>query len=169
MIPSIIYTLDWTTLLKMFVPSIRRKSKHQQLLNAFTFPLRKLHQEFLSFKDESIYKVSHNASVGLLEKVLNDKFDSGQRRIYINNVQREDDLRVYTLPQEKQIGIFTNAPVGIRSGNSFNPDSPDFKVYLPTDIQPINSTQLEGLIIQIRAQLDYYKLYAKKYELIWIS
>lgn len=169
MIPSSIYTIDWAAFLNMFVPSIRRKPKHLQLLNAFIFPLRKLHQAFLSFKDESIYKVSHNASVGLLEKVLNDKFDAYQRRIYINNVQREDDLRVYTFPQQREIGIFTHTPVGIRSGNSFNPDIPDFKVYLPNDIQPIGQLQLAGLVIQISAQLDYYKLYAKKYQLIWIN
>jgi hypothetical protein len=167
MIPEAIYTIDWNIFLQMYVAGIRQRPKHTELLLVFISKIADLQQELQNFRNESVYKVSHNASVGLLEKVMNDKFDQNQRRIYIRNVQRIEDLRLYTFPQEKQIGIRTDTPVGLRTGSIFNPESPDFKVFIPLDIQPVNATELEGLIIQIRAQLDYYKLYAKKYELVW--
>lgn len=163
------YNIDFKIFAKMFTAILLQRPKLLAIVGALLSPVKALHYAFLQFRQEAIYKVSHNASVGLLEKMLNDKFDPAQRRIYINNVQRQDDLRVYTFPQQREINVSTSPKVGIRSGTTFNAENPDFKVYLPEDIQPIGTVEQEGLVIRIKAQLDYYKLFAKKYTLIWIN
>ena len=168
MIAEIIYSVDWNLFPQLFVPGAK-KPKQAAVFRIFLSKIKELHTDFLLYRNESIYKVRHNASVGLLEKMLNDKFDPNQRRIYINNVQRAEDLRVYSFPEEKEIGVRTDQAIGIRTGNNFNPDSPDFNVFIPLDIQPVQQIEIDGLIIRIKAQLDYYKLYAKKYELVWIN
>lgn len=165
--PEAIYTINWDRLLTMFVPGIRNRFKHFELLKAFTDPLFLLYQEFTAFREKSIYKVSHNASIISLEEVLNDHFDPSLRRIEIENTQRVDAVRVYTVQAQKEVGIFTNAPVGIRSAAE-GADGADFLVKVPHDLLPLPLQEQEGLTIRIRAQLDYYKLYAKKYKILWI-
>lgn len=165
-----IYNIDWNRFRKMFVAGIRRRTKYLVLLKAFARPITNLHLTFLQFREKALYQVSHDGSIVKLEKVMNDHFDSSQRRIYISNAVRIDALRVYSIPAQKEIAINSqNKPVAVRTSNDNGNGSADFIVHLPADIQPGTETQLEGLIIRIKAQLNYYKLFDKKYKLEWIN
>jgi len=168
MLADVLYSIDWPTFVQMWVAGIRQRPKHTKFILVLLHPVKVLHNAFLEFRTQSLYKVNHNGSVGSLEAVLNDHFDENQRRIYIQNVQRAEDLKLYSFAEEKEIAVRVNSPVGIRTGMMFNLDAPDFIVYLPTDITLDNQILQEGLVIRIKAQLDYYKKYSKNYKLEWI-
>jgi len=169
MINGNIYSVLFDRLSQLFVPRLMKRTKRMIISQALSKGLKNLYDDFYAYKDLALYQVSHNGSIIQLEKVLNDYFDPDQRRIYIENVQRVQDLRVYTLAAEKQINVSTTPVKGIRTGNDFNQNIADFNVYIPSDLQPIDSNALSQFIIQIKTQIDFYKLYAKKYELIWTN
>lgn len=143
------------------------KPLERALLEAVNVPFLNFHQDFLNFKNDSIYRVSHDASVGKLQKVLNDHFDDVPRRIYIKNVQQRDSVRFYSAAAQREVGFYAVPKHGYRSSLDFIPGVADFRVFLPLDIQPNTADELQRLEQKIKAQLDYYKLYAKNYELIW--
>lgn len=169
---NIVYIVDYDELVKLAVPTFLRRTKMYAYLKSLITPIKELYNGFVVYKTDAIYRVSHNGSITLLQKVLNDKFDNAQRRIYIKNVQQQDALRFYSLAASKELGFYTHA-FGVKNGFShlleFNPDAADFTVHIPIEYQSVDETELNKFLIKVKAQLDYYKLYAKKYKIEWIS
>lgn len=166
---SNIYTVDYERLITLMQPTFLRKSKMQAYLNSVLKPVKTLYNAFMIYKDDAIYRVSHNGSITLLQKVMNDKFDNTERRIFIKNVQRKDSLRLYTLATGKQVGVYTPPKNALRSGFDFDTESYDFVVHIPIEYQNEDEVLLNKFLIKVRAQLDYYKLFAKKYDIQWIE
>ncbi|MGC1471557.1 MAG: hypothetical protein WA775_03100 [Psychroserpens sp.] len=163
-----VYIVQHLNALRLVLPTFLRKPKMIAYLGGLIKPSVTNYEKFIVDKDDAIYRVSHNGSVTRLQKVLNDKFDNAQRRIYILNVQRRDAVRLYNENAEKEVGLYTPAKNALRS--SFNTaDGADFTVHIPIEFQNPNNLLLNKFLIQLRAQIDYYKLFAKQYRIEWIE
>lgn len=140
-------------------------------LDALFGPLKQRYLIFVAYKNDAIYRVSHNGSITLLQKVLNDAFDLDDRRIYIKNIAKTDIDRFYLLATEKEFGFNTEGNVNKGFYNIFGSQSnlADFTVHVPVEYQSANTAELEAFLIKLSAVINYYKLYAKKYKIEWIQ
>ena len=153
----------------MLLPEMVRKPKFLAFAAALLTPMVALYGRFLAFADDAVYRVSHNGSIVSLQDMLNDKFDPEDRGIFIKNIQQQDAVRFYSLAAEKQVGFYSapNQKTGFRYSLEYNPEAADFTVHVPVGLQPGSPELLESYLIKMRGQVDYYKLYAKKYRIEW--
>lgn len=168
MIFANVYIVDFNKLIRLALPTFLRQSKRLAYLNAVITPLKEYYIGFVASKDDAIYKVSHNGSIVLLTKVLNDKFDNTLRRIYIKNFQRNEGVRFYPEASQREVGFYSPAKIGFRPSLN-NSEGSDFIIHIPVEYQYSNELQLNKFLIKLRAQVDYYKLFAKKYTIEWIE
>lgn len=161
-----IYTIDFERKVLWLLPTFLRKIGQYQWLISLLEPLRVLHQDFLMYRRLSNYKLKHNSQVCYLQKVLNDAFDSEQKRIYITNGRFIQPLYIYTTAEDRPVYLGSEF---IYSESDLSAGFEDFTVHIPIDIKPNNNTALEGLIADMKALINYYKLAAKTYNLRWIN
>lgn len=165
-----IYNINWGTLIKMFVPSLVRKPRLFAAAVALVKPTVLEYGRWLGWAGDAVYRVSHNGSIISLTAMLNDKFDPVERRIYIKNKEQQDAVRFYPVGMDRQLGFYPLAQgkqVGFRPSLEYDPGASDFTVHVPVALQPGAPELEESFLTRMRGQLDYYKLYAKKYSIIW--
>jgi hypothetical protein len=158
------YSINWKKLVELLLPTFLRKPVIIAFLNAFTTPISRMHAEFLMLKIEWDYRLDHNGQVFSLEKVLNDKFDPTERRIYITTVDFEDDVYIgdrdhleHTYitdpPDDAETLYLGDAPQYMQSA--------DFIVHVPGEILATSE-------ILIRNTIDIYKIAGKTYIIVEI-
>lgn len=162
---SQVYTVDWSILLRLLLPTRLRKPRMLAFLNAAIEPIRMLYQSFLSFREASLYKVRFNSQIVYLEAVLNDQFDPFLRRIRIENASFTPGLYLYE--PEQQLDVYLYDPFIPNSTDvylqDFDGDGFDFFVFVPFEPEASNGT-LEN---SIKSYVNYYKLYSKNYQIVW--
>lgn len=165
---SPIFNIEYKVLTQMLVPTFKRKKGHVKWLRALITPIITLNRLFLAFRKDSLYKLSHNSQVVYLEKVLNDAFDTEHRRIYINNAIIREPVWFYEVDDNKPVlfyEIADNKPVYFREEAELSGDGIDFTVFVPSELQPNTASAFDNFINQMRALVDYYKLYSKHYQI----
>ena len=169
---SQVYTVDWSILLRLLLPTRLRKPRILAFLNAAIEPIRMLYQSFLSFREASLYKVRFNSQIVYLEAVLNDQFDNELRRIRIENATFKPGLYLYEPEQMLDVFLYQSF-----MGDNVRPNDPptyltsfltesgdfDFFVFVPFEPEASDGN-LEN---RIKSYVNYYKLYAKNYQIIW--
>lgn len=172
MINGNIYTIALDDFVNQVLLRHLRRPKILDWLYGLIAPLISHYTLFTAFKNEAIYKTEHNASVTLLQKVLNDHFDIIPRRIFINNADVVPTEHYYN-PGEGDPFYFYDDPNGppeyFLDPEAYNTYGGDFTVFLPNAIKPGVFAEEQILVIQIREKLDYYKLFGTKYTLVWID
>ncbi|KAB8153434.1 hypothetical protein EZY14_009380 [Kordia sp. TARA_039_SRF] len=132
-------------------------------------PIEELYESLMLFRDDELYKARHNSQIISLRKVLNDYFDPTLRRIEVKNAVLTFPTYFYE-EQDNQPVIFSeesdNAPVLFFEEEDFNGGEADFFVLIPPDIVPTSNTAAEGFFLQIKAKIDYFKLFSKTYQII---
>lgn len=172
MINSNIYIISYQEFKAQLLPIILRKPKWLALLKALISPLVTLYDTFFAFKTQAIYKTEHNASITLLQAVLNDHFDEVERRIYINNAEITATQHYYDEGEGDPLYFYDTGngdPQWFFNQETFNVYGSDFTVFLPNALRPIDDEDEERLLTLIRADLDYYKMYGTKYTIVWLS
>jgi len=155
--------MNWKNHIKDNLPNILQKNFLINWLLVLISPIIWLHNEFIKYKNQSLYRASHNSQISSLQAVLNDNFDNSKRRIKIINVIYKESIYFYEPQENKE--IFFYKPEENKSNyfyeiEDLHTKGIDFLVLIPRDIISNNKTE------QIIAQIDYYKLYSKNYELI---
>ena len=172
MINKNIYIVSYKEFKEQLLPLLMRKDKILELLQALITPLVSLYNIFFAYKNKAIYKTDHNASITLLQKMLNDGFDNIERRIYINNAQIRPTEHYYDLELGDSL-VFYNSdkgtPVWFFDKEVFNVYRSDFTVFLPAEIKPSNPENENRLLTKIKSELDYYKIYGTKYAIVWLN
>lgn len=161
-----IYIIDYNKLLVWLLPTFLRRVKLSKWLKVLLHPITILYNDFLKYRKRVNYKLSHNSQVCYLQKVLNDSFDTEQKRIYIKNGLFIQALYVYS-PQE-------NLPVYIDTQYIYSDEDligrqDDFIVLVPSQLKPSNPIALEGFLNDMKALINEYKLASKTYSIKWIE
>jgi hypothetical protein len=166
---SAFYTIDWSQFIIDNLPIEQQKPIIIRWLNLVFKPIVRLHKEFLGFRSESLYKVNHNSQICYLQAVLNDSFDKRARRIRISNAKLKEPLWFYEPLEDKPVYFREDAdekPVYFREETDFL-GGWDFLVVLPILLKPSDVNAENDLIIRIKAQINYYKLFVKEPKIIF--
>lgn len=166
-----VYNINWRKFIIENLEVDLRRIKTVKWLEALFKPIIWLHIEFLAFRTQALYKVNHNSQICYLQAVLNDSFDNIQRRIIIRNATLREPLWFYEPEENKPVVFYEpedNKPVYFREESEFIGDGADFLVLVPIDLKPTNTQEENALLIKMKAQIDYYKLFVKNYIILWV-
>lgn len=165
-----IYNIDFRALANLLTPVFLRTRKHIDWILVLLNPLRDVNFSFNKFRNDSIYRVTHNGQVYSLQAVLNDAYDKTERRIKIVDSLFIEPVYVYPEDDEKPVYIYpeNQGQTYVYDNSVFEESELDFIVLIPSDIKPFSENDTRILEIQIRSLVNYYKLASKRYELRWI-
>lgn len=165
-----IYRIDWNKLVKENVLIALRRSVILHFLLSAISEVRLLHDVFLETSADWLYRQRHTSQVVHIEKVLNDHFDSVERRIYINNVTFESYKYLYPDGEDphylQEESADPDRPMYLLDENA-GVLSPDATVYIPSGMRPGTQIEVENFENQIRGKVDYYKTYGVNYQIIY--
>ncbi|QQV91595.1 hypothetical protein Peternella1_59 [Winogradskyella phage Peternella_1] len=163
--------VDIEKLVQLCLPIDLRKPKTLAFINALITPLKTQYIRFTKFKESVFYIVSHNSSIVLLQKMLNDKFDNEERRIYISNIQRTDINRFYYWNENKEFGLYNegNVQKGFYYAFENEAQSPDYVVHIPIEYQPSTELELQKYEVKVKSEINRYNHYSKTYIIEWIN
>lgn len=77
------YDIDYTKFVLERIPQHVQESEHNAWLTKLASPFVYLYNQLLLFRTNVLYKLTITPQVVYLEKMLNDRYDSALRRIYI--------------------------------------------------------------------------------------
>lgn len=169
---SNIYNIDFAKLANLLTPPFLRKRKLIDWLIALLKPLEEVNLSFKKFREDSIYKVTHNGQVYSLQAVLNDAYDNDLRRIRIKDSLFIDPLYIYPEDDERPVYIYPEGQdpdqVYVYDDSVFDDIDVDFIVCIPVEYRPADPQELNVLLIQIKSLINYYKIASKTYIIKWI-
>lgn len=157
---SRIFDINYPKLTRLLMPPRLRKAIHVSWLNALTYPVNTLYQQFRRNRDANLYRLAITPQVVYMEKLLNDRYDLADRRIRIVDavtnevtwIYQEEESKpkfVYTETEAQPIYLFTEAEIGS--------EPVDFYVMVPAAIT-FNENEMSALI-------DTYKLAGMAYKI----
>lgn len=148
----------------LLTPPFKRSPVFIGFLSAFVRPLSELYQQFLKSREQNLIRMRFNYQVCSLEYRLNDAFDPLEKRIYISKAVLYEGVYLYTKAEDDAQHSKTkwlhdeSDPIYLRTKDELYSDY-DFTVNIPNT--PIN-------LYQLRAEIDFYKLPTKRYQILII-
>lgn len=154
-----IYDYGWQRLANWMVPIPMRKGVFRQLYESVVVALKMVHQWFMIFKRATEYKLTITPQVVYLERMLNDRFDVEDRRIYILEEPLIETCELY-LTIEAKPRILPKIAEGGSTVVLYTKTEPifgngDFTIKVPAS--------LEYEADEMHAMTDQYKLPHSKY------
>lgn len=160
------YNIDINKLVDWLLPPKKRHIQMRVWLRCLVAPVRFLQTLFDQFRANTSYRLYITGQVVYLQKALNDKFDTDQRRINIYNAERvvnetiyrraewpaldnDEKLVIYRRSESSPVPVYTRLEGSARGG--FIVDVP----FLITSQQ----------YYEMRSLLEFYKLASKKYNI----
>lgn len=146
------YEIDFPYLIEDLLHPLLRKPIMQAWLEALFVPLENLHSEFLDFVEAKRYEMDFTGQVISIERLLNNEFDNGLRRIYISDGNRAE---VFLFKGDKPLGeeaFFFKGTEGIGEKFVFKGVSNllyDFVVNVPASLA-YDSVKMNTLINKYR-------------------
>jgi hypothetical protein len=128
---------------------------------ALIAPINTLHSELIAFRKQKLYEIEITGQVCKLEKLLNDKFDSTLRRIFITDGQKSKRKYVFTKEEFVPQPIFMtpeNKPFFIYQNNEITTNTFHFVVNVPNNV-----TYNSAVFISI---LNEFKMPSKKFKIV---
>jgi hypothetical protein len=149
------YKVDYNRLAVLLLPTFLRKPILVAYLQSLLVPIDSLYYKWSLFRNDNLYKVQHTGQICYLRKVLNDKMDGSQRRIYIGNGNRHERQYLYTTGENRPRYLGT---MFLWQNSDYADTGVDFIVYAPQEI--INTSPYE-----LKALIDFYKAGGKRYKI----
>ena len=161
------YNIDFDKLIGLLTPTILRKAEILAFLRALVTPLKRIHYDFSqkrNTRNGDLYRLKHNGQVCYLRKMLNDNFDSGQRRIKIIDGNLFKAKYIYTEAEQKPVYL---GVMHLNRNVDYAETGVDFIVKIPLEVWHAHKTETsqigEPRFYAIEAFIDFYKLAGKRY------
>lgn len=161
------FDIDYEILVRTLLPVDIRTEEDEAWLNALVSGVDTLHGDFAAKRRDDLYGLGINGEVCKLEKVLNDVFDNGSRRIYIDDPEYFDPIYVFQDDEDKPVYVATDgelpvvgydAPVyAFQDEEVYSGGGLQFKVMVPADI-----TLTAAVLGRMQALINLYRLVSKK-------
>lgn len=155
---SLIYDINYRKLTRWLVPHALRKARMMSWLDALVSQVVANYRLFTRYRDAKLYQLAITPQVCFLEKMLNDRFDATERRIFIEDGIRYDVTYLFMEAEEKPLFLKMESeadPVFIYTNGETELLGNDFVVYVPAGLGFNND--------EMRALLNAYKLASKRY------
>lgn len=151
-----VFKISLYVLVVQLMPTRLRKPKHEAWLKLLAWPFQKILDQLNAYRTIKLKELSYNYQVGSIEKLLNDTFDSVERRIRLTEGVYIVPATIYTptenKPLEMPFVIYT--PEELASGNG------DFIVQVPSALN-----LSDGDMIRLNALTRYYCLDDKAFKI----
>lgn len=144
----------------MLLPHQLASTRQVAWLNALLIPIKHLYVKFLSYRQQVNYRITHTGQVVYLQKVLNDRFDSTQKRIYITDGSKYDWIHIFRTDEQKPKYL---QKIYLYDHLAYGDTGADFQVHIPAESGIWTESSLQA---ECRSLLNYYKLAGKRYKLI---
>ena len=142
------YIIDYTRLVVQRIPQEISFAEVINYVKILVSPVIDLYTSFIAFRTLLIYKLTITPQVVYLEKMLNDRFDNAERRIYILDGLTFDPIYLYTEAELQTVYLYTEAeddPIYLYTEGEVGSFTFDFVVYVPNAIT-FNLDEMIGLV-----------------------
>lgn len=156
----IIFNIDFNLLATWLVPKYLRKIYLLSWVRLIMFPFAYLQQQFLLYRAAKKYHLMITSQKCWLERLLNDRWDSTLRRIYIDDMPSTDPLFIYKREEDKPLYIrrrSENMPVYLYTRFETEQDTDFFIVYVPVGLVFIEN--------EMSSLVKVYKLAGTKFKI----
>lgn len=165
-----LFNINFRRLAVWYLPTFLRTPIMKSFVLMLIFPLELMYIEMMKARKRNLIKMNTNYQKFSLQKRLNDAFDTIGRRIKIVKAVQYDSINLYTKPEidPNSADYFTDnatnkmkwakghdKPIYLRSKSELYSEF-DFIVEIPNT--GIN-------IIQLKAEIDFYVLQSKNYDI----
>lgn len=157
---SSIFDIDYHKLIRLMMPPRLRKVLHISWLQAITYPVNILYQQFRRNRDANLYRLSITPQVVYMEKLLNDRYDLADRGIRIVDAVSNEVTLIYQEEESKPKFLYTETeaqPIYLFTEAEIGNEPVDFYVLVPAPIT-FNENEMSALI-------DTYKLAGMAYKI----
>lgn len=154
------YDIKPYILARWLLPKPHRKTGLVVLMKTLLYPLFQAHDRFIRYREAKNYELLITTQVAWLERLLNDKYDSTQRLIYINDAEWHLPVFLYQEAESQPVYIYTtaeNQPKWLYMEAEAGMVKDDFVVNVPQYVVMNES--------EMRSYLDQYKLFGTKYKI----
>lgn len=157
-----IYTINYRKLVVWLVPQLLRKARMVAWLMALVSPMVWIYNQLLGLRKIILYKLTITPQVVYLEKMLNDRYDTSDRRIYINDGQEYTSLPVFQREEAKPVFMFRKTEEGVLQTLLYTKSETaqftyDFIIHIPVFVS-FDVNELTALV-------NSYKLAGKSYKI----
>ena len=157
------YLINFYNYVLKVLPPRLRQPKVSDLLKAMIAPLQSLNLRFNQLVQNTFYDVSFNGQVVYLEHILNDRYDNGQRRIYIEDgLQLDLPPYLYNKIEQRPLYLFNKveqpSTIFLYKKEDYRSED-DFIIYVPLSIY---SAALEQAI---KSLVKRYKIAGKRFSI----
>jgi hypothetical protein len=153
-----VYDIDFLKLPCQVVSRPNRKPLFMVVVKAALYPFIFLHNHFTTYRKAKIYQLTITSQVVYLERLLNDRYDSTQRRIFIDDAIEHEPLFIYQEAELKPVFMYLESeasPQFLYTDGEAGEAKDDFVVFVPIDAA---FTEIE-----MRSLIDSYRLTGTKY------
>lgn len=126
-----IYDIDFGKVVRWNLRRKKRKPRILALLNAMAKPIVLIQQDFLKYRKAKLYQLLITPQKCWLERLLNDRYDFSQRRIYIDDGVDYPPTYIYQSAELKPIYLGTKT---IYTSGESGDLKDDFIIWVPNDI-----------------------------------
>lgn len=153
------YTISYSKFVSERIPEALRIQPLPQWVMALISPVVYLYSLLLAFRLYVLYRLTITPQVCYLEKMLNDRYDTTERRIYIDDGAEFSKLYVYLKSELKPVYIHTKAEdfepkTFLYRKGEVTTGGFDFVVFVPAVVA--------FDAVEIRALIDTYRLASKR-------
>ncbi|MDP1812327.1 MAG: hypothetical protein Q8K66_13075 [Sediminibacterium sp.] len=149
------FNFSFNKLQNQLLPSFLRTPVTVGWLQSLIYPVKNIYDQFIAYRLDKLYELEHNGQVFSLENVLNDRFDSVARRIYLTDGLTKNRIYIYTRNENKPFFL----PKFIFNRGDYTDTGVDFIVWIPNAIV----ISLEEMY-ELRAKVNKYKTDPKRYK-----
>lgn len=164
-----LFNINYKRLVLWWLPTFRRKQVILNYLWCLIFPLEALYIEFLKRRKQNLIKMNFNFQKFSMERRLNDAFDTLERRIKIVNAVQYEGVYLYTEAETdpSSPNYYSDSPL-----NTMKWLKEDKPLYLRTEAELGSEFDFIVMIpnininrYQLQAEIDFYKLISKRYQI----
>jgi hypothetical protein len=158
------FNINFNRLAELLLPTFLRKATILAFLQSAYSQLAFICNTGLKpYREQTNYRLMHNGQVCYLRKVLNDYFDSEQRRIIIGEAEPKKSAIVYWRELNRLVGAPPRGTTAlIVSGRGYSGASGfDFTIQVPAEIY--NDARM---VKQLKALTTEYKLASKQFDIV---
>lgn len=159
-----LFNINFRRLIWWWVPTFLRKPILTRFIYALVWPMESMLVDLKNSRRQNLIKLNFTYQKFSLQRRLNDVFDNHLRRIKIVNAIQYEGVYLYTeaesgpMMTKHQWLHDDNNPIYLRTEAELTSEY-DFIVQIPNS----NINQ-----IQLKAEIDYYKLIGKHYQIVII-
>lgn len=156
------FYVDFMRLLDIITPTfLRSQMLLKAILRACFHSIETLYNAFSMYRHKTLYLLDVSPQVCDITKLLNDRFDNVDRRIYLSDGAFFSETYLYQPDEAKDLYLYTgseNESLFFYTGKEVGTDGADFVVCVPRALV-FNVPEMEALI-------DNYKLISKTYIIV---